>query len=631
MRLSGRRTLKLLGGCWKVIILFEILYQLFSRYLVFPALRFVFNTCLRWTRVYYITAENITRLVTHPVLLGASALVFIVFSLTAIVEFSCLITCLHSARLNRAYGIVQVVIEGVKDAIRMLHPKNFLVLIVTASLIPLLQLPTASSMLRLVELPWSAVESYLRMFPYNLLGWAYILAVCALIYFVPCGYQFYTLEDLDGPTALRRAFAMNRRHRGRSFLGVIVCMTAALLTAYGGSALISRGVRRLTMLFTDDANLQYRIRLPFDTVLSFVKSGLPAVVVTAWLNSAYYTRKEWRRQKLPEQSMPFLPDARRYNSVMFWTAIALSALAMILYDTVLRPTLVRINAFDYLADRPTLVIAHRGDASNADENTMRAFRAAAEIGVDLIELDVQLTRDGEIIVNHDNTYRRVFGESRSVWQLTLEEAKALRGKKTGEAPPTLREVLTECDPTVNFLVELKDNRHDPGLPQAVFDLFMELDCFDRCMVQSSSYKMLREFKRLSPDTRCGYILSFALGHYSSLDSVDFFSLDSSFVTQKVLDRIHQAEKSLYVWTVNDDRLMVDMVTLGVDALITDDAPAAKNELLNLMSTPLDGLITAPLDTILDEGASYLNEQFPETGLFETGEEVPRSADEEGIA
>ena len=170
--------------------------------------------------------------------------------------------------------------------------------------------------------------------------------------------------------------------------------------------------------------------------------------------------------------------------------------------------------------------------------------------------------------------------------------------KTGEYPPTLREVLTECDPQANFIVELKSNGHDMELPQKVFDLMTELECFDRCIIQSSSYKMLRDFKALSPDTRCGYILSFVLGQFISLDAVDFFSLDSSFVSENTLKRIHAVDKSLYVWTVNDDALMTDMLALGVDGIITDDAPQAKNTLLSLRSSLLDGLITEPIDNAL---------------------------------
>ncbi|MBE5807629.1 MAG: hypothetical protein E7317_04740 [Clostridiales bacterium] len=593
-----QRTFSLLKSCWKVVVLFEILYRLFSRYAVFPAMRFLFNTCLRLTGLKYFTGENALRMFTHPVMIGCMGILFIIFSLTTMVEFSCLITCLHSAERRENYGILQVVIEGFKDSFRMLHPRNFIALIITALLVPLIQLPTSTSMLRLIEIPWTSLAAYMQSFPYNLLAFTYIALILALVALVPCGYQFYVVEDLHTREALRRARKLNRRRGLPTFLSVLSMVLLAILVAFGGSALLSKLLQKGLAAVTSDINLQYRIRLPFDTLFLFVKSSLPSVMAVSLLSATYYTHKEWRNERLHGQALPYLKDAKRYNDITFIVVVTICLLSMVLYDTVLRPTLVRIDAFDFLASHPTLVIAHRGDTQNNDENTMGAFNAAIEIGVDYIELDVQLTKDGEIIVNHDKTYARVFGAKKKVWEVPLDETRDLKSKRTGANPPTLREVLTECDPQANFLIELKNNGHDAALPGAVFDLLTELECADRCIIQSSSYQMLKDFKQLAPDMRCGYILSFALGQYSSLEAVDFYSLDSSFVTQKVLNRIHAADKALYVWTVNDESLMTDMLALGVDGIITDDTPSAKNTLLSLSSNPLDELLTEPIDSML---------------------------------
>ncbi|MBQ8972197.1 MAG: glycerophosphoryl diester phosphodiesterase membrane domain-containing protein [Clostridia bacterium] len=593
-----KRTFALLAKCWKVVILFEILYRLFSRYIVFPTLRWLFNSALRVTGLYYLTAENLGRVLTQPVMLACILALFIVFALTAVIEVSCLITCLHSTRSGGTYGIFQVIIEGARDSIRLLRPRNLIILLGTALLIPILQLPTSTSMLRLIDLPWSALAEIMAHMPYSLLGWAYIAILLNMLLWIPCTFQYYVLEDIPAREACQRAFRLNRSNRLRTLLGIVVCIVLGCVVAFGGTAFLSHWISRALNALTDDANLQYRVRLPFDVLFSFIKSSLPSVLAFSYLSGVYYDQKETLNEPLPGQRMPFLTDAAHYNTITFTAVLLICLCSIILYDTVLRPTLVRIDAFSLLADRPTLIIAHRGDTHEADENTMGAFRAAIDIGVDYIELDVQLTSDGEIIVNHDNSYRRVFRDRHRVWELSLEETRALQSVKTGEYPPTLREVLTECDPQANFIVELKSNGHDMELPQKVFDLMTELECFDRCIIQSSSYKMLRDFKALSPDTRCGYILSFALGQFISLDAADFFSLDSSFVSENTLKRIHAVDKSLYVWTVNDDALMTDMLALGVDGIITDDAPQAKNTLLSLRSSLLDGLITEPIDNAL---------------------------------
>ena len=170
---------------------------------------------------------------------------------------------------------------------------------------------------------------------------------------------------------------------------------------------------------------------------------------------------------------------------------------------------------------------------------------------------------------------------------------------SGECPPTLYEVLTLLDPHANLLIELKNNGHNPDLSQAVCDILNEYQCLDRCIIQSTSYRMLREFKALAPDVRCGYILSFALGQYASLAAADFFSIDAGFISETVVSNIHRLGKDLYAWTVNDEPLMRQMQALGVDGIITDDAPLAKATLLSLNPSPLEELISEPLGEVLN--------------------------------
>lgn len=104
-------------GCWKTLFLFEILYRLFTTYLMFPACKWLFNSCLRMTRIYYLSAETIVRFLTNPVMLACCAVLFVVFSLTAILEISCLITCLHASD-NRTLGIFQRFRRALRDAAR---------------------------------------------------------------------------------------------------------------------------------------------------------------------------------------------------------------------------------------------------------------------------------------------------------------------------------------------------------------------------------------------------------------------------------------------------------------------------------------------------------------------------------
>ena len=598
MRSNARRAYALLRRSWKTLILFELLFRFFSTYLVFPACRWLFNSCLRITGFNCLTADNLLRILSNPVMIACFAVILLLFSLCTIIEISCLITCLHSSEVDSTLGIFQLIFEGLRDSIRLLHPQNLPLLLVTALLIPITQLPTSTSPLRLINLPWKSLADYALQFPYILLIIAYLAGGLLFFACAMCIYHCYVLEDLSASKALSGAVRLNRGRRISRLIRLATLMAITCTVVFGGSALILRGLGRLIPCFTDDLNLQYRIRLPFDALFSFIKSSVPPMISYACISAVYYEGKRALKEPLPGQALPYRKNAAHFNAIVFYIAITVAALCVLLYDTVLRPALVRFDALEYVMDSPTLVIAHRGYFTDSDENTLSAFQSAIELGVDYVELDVQQTADGVVIVNHDSTFRRVFGSSRKVWEATYDEVRALSAPNSGECPPTLYEVLTLCDPQANLLIELKSNGHNPNLAQAVYDILDEYQCLDRCIIQSTSYRMLSDFKALAPDVRCGYILSFALGQYASLPAADFFSIDASFINEDVVTAIHRTGKDLYAWTVNDEALMRKMQSLGVDGIITDDAPLAKATLLSLNSSPLDELITGQLEEVL---------------------------------
>lgn len=584
-------------GCWKTLFLFEILYRLFTTYLMFPACKWLFNSCLRITRIYYLSAETLVRFLTNPIMLACCAILFLFFSLTAILEISCLITCLHASD-SRMLGIFQLIQEGLRDTMRCLRPRNWVLLLLTALLLPITQLPSSTSPLRLIHLPWSSLAGYALRFPYVLITIAY--AACALAFFglAMCAYHRFVLEDTSASSALRGALRMNRGQRLRRLAELLCWMIVACSVIFGASALLSKVINQIIAWVTNDLNTQYHIRLPFSTILSFGKNSLPFMACYAYISAVYDSAKRAAGEPLPVPAIPHRRNAQRFNAMIFYITAALCVLCLVLYDALLRPLLVRYDALEFVSSRPTLVIAHRGYFKDTDENTIEAFEAAIGLGVDYVELDVQQTADGVVIVNHDNTFRRVFGVNRKVWEMTYSEVRELSAKESGVCPPTLHEVLTLCNPQANLLIELKNNGHNPDLAQTVYDILTEYDCFDRCIIQSTSYRMLRQFKQLAPEVRCGYILSFALGEYASLDAADFFSVDYSFVNESMVNAIHRLGKDLYVWTINDEPRMSKLIAMNVDGIITDEAPLAKTLLLDAGESPLAELISEPLEEVL---------------------------------
>lgn len=232
------------------------------------------------------------------------------------------------------------------------------------------------------------------------------------------------------------------------------------------------------------------------------------------------------------------------------------------------------------------VWAHRGASGYAPENTMEAFILAIEMGADGIELDVQLTRDGEIVVIHDETLQRVSNGTGYVKDYMLEEVKALNFNKTHPEYekteiPTLREVLQLLkDTDLKLNIELKTGVFFyPNIEQKVVDLVSEYGMQDRVWYSSFNHYSVKEVKRVQPDAKVG--LLYGDGIYEPAEYAVRFGADAihphivNLQYPEVLEKCKENDIKVHTWTANTFLDMVNCLQYGVDALITNYPDKAK--------------------------------------------------------
>ena len=238
------------------------------------------------------------------------------------------------------------------------------------------------------------------------------------------------------------------------------------------------------------------------------------------------------------------------------------------------------------------VTAHRGASLLAPENTLAAFRAALAAGADYVELDVQRTRDGKLVVLHDADLMRVAGAPAKVREATLAELQGFDigapfdPQFAGERVPVLEDVIAMARGRFKLNVELKYNVPDPGLAPAVVELLRRENYVDDAVVTSLDLAALRQVETLEPGIATGLIVTAAVGNLTRLD-VDFVSLNSARASPRLVRRLQATGKQVHVWTVNDPEVMLRMLERGVDSVITDD-PARLVTLMrqrNALSTP----------------------------------------------
>jgi len=230
-------------------------------------------------------------------------------------------------------------------------------------------------------------------------------------------------------------------------------------------------------------------------------------------------------------------------------------------------------------DAETEVMAHRGASAAAPENTLAAVRAAIESGAQWVEIDVQETADGEIVVVHDSDLKKIGGSPLVVRRSTAAELREVDigswfdPRFADERIPTLREVLELCRGRIGVNIELKYYGGERRLEERVAEIVDETGMAGSVVAMSLSLPGIRRMGELRPEWKTGLLSSVAVGNLAGLD-VDFLALNARAATRPLIRSLHRQGKEVMAWTVNDPLGVSAMAARGVDAIITDEPAMA---------------------------------------------------------
>lgn len=242
---------------------------------------------------------------------------------------------------------------------------------------------------------------------------------------------------------------------------------------------------------------------------------------------------------------------------------------------------------------PIWVIAHRGASKDAPENTLSAFALAIEQGADMIELDVRLSKDGQIVVFHDKVLQRTSDGEGRMDHLTLAELQKLDAggwfdsRFAGEKIPSLREVLELCSGRIMLNIEIKKDavsRNDDLIERRLVGLLEEYDMLPHCMISSFNTLTLIRIKQLAPrlstallygDTvRTNLRPKIPIYGYQAYQMVlrtraDSLNIRKNLVTRGFLRRSQETGVRIHPFTVDEPKLMKKLIRRKVHGIITN--------------------------------------------------------------
>lgn len=226
-------------------------------------------------------------------------------------------------------------------------------------------------------------------------------------------------------------------------------------------------------------------------------------------------------------------------------------------------------------------IAHRGASSFAPENTRSAFQKGVELNADYLECDVHLSKDGELIIMHDDKVDRTSNGSGYIKDFTLAELRQLDVGKSyseefeGETILTLNELLEEFYEQAGLLIELKSPQLYPGIEEKVVSLLSDYKDLSSIIIQSFDGESMRKIHNLLPDLRVAVLIHPSESLLSTKKIEDLTSFASyinfnvSFLNKRLVDKIHQHGGKVLVWSKKDKKLVAKAQKYGVDGIISD--------------------------------------------------------------
>lgn len=217
------------------------------------------------------------------------------------------------------------------------------------------------------------------------------------------------------------------------------------------------------------------------------------------------------------------------------------------------------------------IIAHRAGGNEGRENTLSGLEAAWNAGAYGSEIDIQRTKDGYYILNHDANFKRVAGDSRKPEAMTMREIRKL--SIDGEPIPTFEEMLISSKGRLVLFTELKGNTADQKMADDAVSIVRQYQMEDEVVLISLNYDVIDYIESNYPEIQTGFLTFASFGDTAALNC-DYLGLEEESATTDAINSIHDEGKKVLVWTANEKGSQKHFLCTQVDGLITDNVKQA---------------------------------------------------------
>lgn len=559
------------------VLLFEFIFKLILLAIGAPVLEKMLRFTLKSAGINYLSDENMTVYLRHPVTILALIAMLFFTAAFSFVELTALAASFSCSSRGQKLSVGGMFIAGFKGFSKALKGTGVLKFLAFMLVMPFVQLTVSSGIFLAPIMPILRTICRILHISNHSATVAYIV-MQILIIFLFIGYSYslhyLTLTEMPLSDCLKRSREKVKKNRLKMMISfsawILFILAAASIAVFVVSfvtVLFIKGIKSPDKAFGASLNiLRYAINAIM-VLAAFITSPL----VVCWITGRFFSELGDDEQVTLAVGKPLL--SRPVKAVIIVFLIGIGTGLNLSYLKAVRNG--NIKLVTGIGSR-TRVTAHRGFSGAAPENTAYAFEKAIESNADYIELDVQMTKDNQLVVFHDDTIERTTDGKGKLSSKTYDELLQLSagswfGEKYADAKiMLLSEVLDLTDEDIMLNIEIKNRGNITGAVDETVRLVEEYGIEDSCYISSFSYSALKRVKKHNPKIKTALIANVDTAtSYSRLKYINAVSMNYIFVNRTVVNSAHQNGKRIFVWTVDRTDSMKDMIALGVDNIITD--------------------------------------------------------------
>ncbi len=575
----------MLGYNLKTLLGFEAIYKLSTTIVFVPLFLAIFQMITRISGHSYLTFENVFSFLLNPLTIIFLFMLIILLTFYALIDISTIIIILDSSYQKKKITIREAFGISLKKAKQVFQKKNILFPFLVLFLIPFLNMGISSSFISTISIPEFILDYISHNSLLSILYFIIIILLAGTLFRWLYVLHYFVLEDCNFKEASRRSTHLSHKNKIKDFASIIGVQLVMTIFYF---LFVMLGIFIIMVLYKLFGGMNLFSDLSITIIwlliaISFLGITLLSTPISyAIITALYYYRKKKLKEKIVHITVSNKEKKLVRKRLTFLPYIVCP---LVLISGTIFTYNVANGKYNLKIEyvRTMEVTAHRGASLNYPENTMSAFRGAKELGADWIELDVQQTKDRKLIVLHDTNLKRTTGVDKNTWELTLEEVEKLDAGSffspefAGEKIPLLEDVIVFAkENNMKLNIELKPTGKEIEFEKDVVDLVRKYDFVDNCVITSQVYEVLENVKKYNREIQTVYVMSLAYGDITKLTAADSFSIEASSATKKLVNKVHNEGKELYVWTVNTKENIQKMIDLNVDNIITDNITLAKD-------------------------------------------------------